>query len=169
MGRLIPVVIVLALTPFLRRAAPTVYTLNVGLLVDVPDLPNTSLLSVDPRLTAPQAAEYLVDDFSTFVRGSEFQQMVAARTHITEGRSARLEVLAARLGAAAGMAEDALAELVLLAERARGTDWVESCRRANVAGAIAVTRRGPAAAPTASEIDAFLAGLSAGGGGDQGR
>ncbi|MFN8498539.1 MAG: hypothetical protein U0641_11865 [Anaerolineae bacterium] len=76
---LIPVVIVLALTPFLRRPAPTVYTLNVGLLVDVPDLPNTSMLSVDPRLTAPQAAEYLVDDFSTFVRGSEFQQMVAAR------------------------------------------------------------------------------------------
>ena len=58
---------------------------------------------------------------------------------------------------------------VLLAERARGTDWVESCRRANVAGAITVTRRGPATAPTASEIDAFLAGLSAGGGGDQGR
>ena len=58
---------------------------------------------------------------------------------------------------------------VLLAERTRGTDWVESCRRANVAGAIAVTRRGPAAAPTASEIDAFLAGLPAGGGGNQGR
>ncbi len=46
---------------------------------------------------------------------------------------------------------------VLLAERAKGTDWVEACRRANVAGAITVTRRGPATAPTASEIDAFLA------------
>lgn len=45
---------------------------------------------------------------------------------------------------------------VLLAERARGTDWVAACRRANVAGAITVTRRGPATAPTASEIDAFL-------------
>ncbi len=76
---LIPVVIVLALGLVTRRPAPTVYTLSVGLLVDVPDLPNTSMLSVDPRLTAPQAAEYLVDDFSTFVRGSEFQQMVAAR------------------------------------------------------------------------------------------
>ena len=51
---------------------------------------------------------------------------------------------------------------VLLAERARGTDWVEACRRANVAGAITVTRRGPATAPTASEIDEFLAGLTPG-------
>ena len=48
---------------------------------------------------------------------------------------------------------------VLLAERARGTGWVEACRRANVAGAITVTRRGPATSPTASEIDAFLADL----------
>ncbi|MDN5570597.1 MAG: PfkB family carbohydrate kinase [Propionibacteriaceae bacterium] len=46
---------------------------------------------------------------------------------------------------------------VLLAEIARGTGWVEACRRANVAGAIKVTRSGPATAPTASEIDAFLA------------
>ncbi|MDO5675906.1 MAG: PfkB family carbohydrate kinase [Propionibacteriaceae bacterium] len=45
---------------------------------------------------------------------------------------------------------------VLVAERARGTDWVEACRRANVAGAITVTRRGPATAPTAREIDEFL-------------
>lgn len=45
---------------------------------------------------------------------------------------------------------------VLLAEVAKGTPWVEACRRANVAGAITVTRMGPATAPTASEIDAFL-------------
>lgn len=45
---------------------------------------------------------------------------------------------------------------VLVAERAKGTGWVEACRRANVAGAITVTRRGPATAPTASEIDTFL-------------
>lgn len=47
---------------------------------------------------------------------------------------------------------------VLLAEVARGTAWVEACRRANVGGAIKVTRPGPATAPTASEIDAFLDG-----------
>ena len=46
---------------------------------------------------------------------------------------------------------------VLVAERAAGTGWVEACRRANVAGAITVTRRGAATSPTAAEIDAFLA------------
>jgi sugar/nucleoside kinase (ribokinase family) len=46
---------------------------------------------------------------------------------------------------------------VLVAERARGTDWVTAARRANATDAIKVTRRGPATAPTAAEIDAFLA------------
>ena len=46
---------------------------------------------------------------------------------------------------------------VLVAEVSRGTDWVTAARRANAAGAIKVTRRGPATAPTAPEIDAFLA------------
>ena len=45
---------------------------------------------------------------------------------------------------------------VLLAEVARGTGWVEACRRANIGGAIKVTRRGPATAPTRAEIDAFV-------------
>lgn len=46
---------------------------------------------------------------------------------------------------------------VLCASRAAGLGWVEAARRGNVAGAIKVTRRGPATAPTAAEIDAFLA------------
>jgi sugar/nucleoside kinase (ribokinase family) len=45
----------------------------------------------------------------------------------------------------------------LLAEVAAGTPWVEGCRRANAAAAIKVTRRGPATAPTAAEVDEFLA------------
>lgn len=45
---------------------------------------------------------------------------------------------------------------VLLAEVARGTDWAQACRRANAAGAIKVTRKGPTTAPTADEIDAYL-------------
>ncbi|WP_210649436.1 PfkB family carbohydrate kinase [Nocardioides sp. SYSU D00065] len=45
----------------------------------------------------------------------------------------------------------------LLAEVANGTSWVEGCRRANAAAAIKVTRRGPASAPTAAEVDDFLA------------
>jgi sugar/nucleoside kinase (ribokinase family) len=46
---------------------------------------------------------------------------------------------------------------VLCAERALGTPWLEAARRANAAGAIKVTRRGPATAPTRVEVDAFLA------------
>jgi sugar/nucleoside kinase (ribokinase family) len=47
----------------------------------------------------------------------------------------------------------------LLAEVATGTSWVEGCRRANAAAAIKVTRRGPTSAPTAAEVDEFLARL----------
>lgn len=46
---------------------------------------------------------------------------------------------------------------VLLAERATGASWPEAAARANTAGAIKVTRRGPDTAPTRAEIDAFLA------------
>ena len=45
----------------------------------------------------------------------------------------------------------------LLAAVAAGTPWVEGCRRANAAAAIKVTRRGPESAPTAAEVDTFLA------------
>ena len=46
---------------------------------------------------------------------------------------------------------------VLLAERAAGSSWADAAVRANAAGAIKVTRRGPDTAPTRAEIDAFLA------------
>lgn len=46
---------------------------------------------------------------------------------------------------------------VLVAELAKGSGWDLAATRANAAGAIKVTRRGPATAPTAAEIDAFLA------------
>lgn len=46
---------------------------------------------------------------------------------------------------------------VLVAERSRGTAWSDACRRANAAAAIKVTRHGPATAPTAVEVDDFLA------------
>jgi sugar/nucleoside kinase (ribokinase family) len=45
----------------------------------------------------------------------------------------------------------------LVADIAAGRDWVEACRRANAAAAVKVTRRGPAAAPTAAEVEQFLA------------
>jgi sugar/nucleoside kinase (ribokinase family) len=46
---------------------------------------------------------------------------------------------------------------VLLGERAQGADWESAATRANAAAGIAVTRRGPATAPTRAEVDAFLA------------
>lgn len=46
---------------------------------------------------------------------------------------------------------------VLVAELAAGTDPRTACVRANAAGAVKVTRRGPATAPTRTEIDDFLA------------
>ena len=45
---------------------------------------------------------------------------------------------------------------VLLAERAAGASWTAAAARANAAGAIKVTRRGPDTAPTRAEIDDFL-------------
>ncbi len=47
---------------------------------------------------------------------------------------------------------------VFLAALASGLDPRAAARRANAAAAIAVTRRGPATAPTSSELDEFLAG-----------
>lgn len=46
---------------------------------------------------------------------------------------------------------------VLVAALARGGSLVDAVRRANAAAALAVTRHGPATAPTAAETDAFLA------------
>ena len=46
---------------------------------------------------------------------------------------------------------------VLLAERIAGTDWPAAAARANAAGALTVTRRGPDSCPTREEIDGFLA------------
>lgn len=45
---------------------------------------------------------------------------------------------------------------VMLAERALGADWESAATRANAAAALAVTRRGPASAPTRAEVDEFL-------------
>jgi len=47
---------------------------------------------------------------------------------------------------------------VLAAELLRGADLATAAARANAAAAIAVTRRGPATAPTRAEVDALLSG-----------
>lgn len=48
---------------------------------------------------------------------------------------------------------------ILVAGRIAGLGWVDAARRANAGAALKVTRHGPSAAPTAAEIDAFLAAL----------
>jgi len=45
---------------------------------------------------------------------------------------------------------------VFLAGLASGLGGADAARRANAAAAIAVTRRGPTAAPTAEELEAYL-------------
>ena len=47
---------------------------------------------------------------------------------------------------------------VLVAARLAGSSWPDAATRANAGAAIKVTREGPATAPTAAEIDAFLTG-----------
>jgi sugar/nucleoside kinase (ribokinase family) len=51
---------------------------------------------------------------------------------------------------------------VLLAERLAGASWSEAAARANAAGALTVTRRGPETAPSRDEIDSFLRDHAAG-------
>jgi sugar/nucleoside kinase (ribokinase family) len=47
---------------------------------------------------------------------------------------------------------------VFVAAMAAGLDPVSAARRANLAAAVSVTRRGPATAPTKEELETFLAG-----------
>ena len=62
-----------------RQPAPVQYVAIARLLVDVPPLPDSQDMGFDPRLTAPQATEYLVDDFSVFVTGDVVAQGVSRR------------------------------------------------------------------------------------------
>ncbi|MBI3941532.1 MAG: hypothetical protein HY326_00835 [Chloroflexi bacterium] len=62
-----------------RRPAPPVYSVSLAVIVDVPPLPIREGLNFDPRFTAPQATEYLVDDFSELVRRDAFAQAVSRR------------------------------------------------------------------------------------------
>ena len=52
---------------------------------------------------------------------------------------------------------------ILLAGRLAGLSWHEAAVRANAGAANKVTRRGPNTAPSAAEIDDFLASVAAGG------
>ena len=76
---LVLLAVVLIASLALHRPAPPQYTASAKVLVDVPPLPEVEGMGFDPRLTAPQATEYLVDDFSVFVTGDAVAQLVSQR------------------------------------------------------------------------------------------
>ncbi len=71
--------IVLLLSLALRQPVMPQFVASARLLVDVPPLQQVEGMGFDPRLTAPQATEYLVDDFSAFVTGDSVARMVSDR------------------------------------------------------------------------------------------
>lgn len=71
--------VVLILSLALRQPGVTQFVASARILVDVPPLQQVEGMGFDPRLTAPQATEYLVDDFSAFVTGDAVARMVSER------------------------------------------------------------------------------------------
>jgi len=72
-------VVVLVASLGLRRPPPPQYQASARVLVDVPPLEAVEGMGFDPRLTAPQATEYLVDDLSLFVASQAVAQAVSQR------------------------------------------------------------------------------------------
>ncbi len=73
------VVLVSIITFATRHSPPQQYVAKAQMLVDVPPLESMEGMGFDPRLTAPQATEYLVDDFSVFVTGQQVAEGVSRR------------------------------------------------------------------------------------------
>jgi capsular polysaccharide biosynthesis protein len=71
--------VVLVASLVLYQSVPPQYRASAKVLVDVPPLQTVEGMGFDPRLTAPQATEYLVDDFSVFVTGDAVAQRVSQR------------------------------------------------------------------------------------------
>jgi capsular polysaccharide biosynthesis protein len=74
---LLAVVLVVSLA--LRHPTPSQYQASGRVLVDVPPLEAVEGMGFDPRLTAPQATEYLVDDFTQFVSSQAVADAVSQR------------------------------------------------------------------------------------------
>lgn len=71
--------VVLIISLVLRQPGVPQFVASARILVDVPPLQQVEGMGFDPRLTAPQATEYLVDDFSAFVTGDAVAHMVSER------------------------------------------------------------------------------------------
>lgn len=63
----------------LSGPAPQLYRATTKLLIDVQPLPAEPGLGFDPRESAAEAAEFLVDDFSQFVTSDAFAALVSGR------------------------------------------------------------------------------------------
>ena len=72
-------VVVLVVSLVLRRPTPVQYEASGRVLVDVPPLESVEGMGFDPRLTAPQATEYLVDDFTQFVSSQAVADAISQR------------------------------------------------------------------------------------------
>lgn len=62
-----------------RGPSPRLYRATTSLLIDVQPLPAEPGMGFDPRESAAEAAEYLVDDFSQFVTHGAFAELVSQR------------------------------------------------------------------------------------------
>ncbi|PWH20823.1 MAG: hypothetical protein DDG58_00635 [Ardenticatenia bacterium] len=71
--------VVLLISLVLRQPGIPQFAASARVLVDVPPLQQVEGMGFDPRLTAPQATEYLVDDFSAFVTGDVVARMISER------------------------------------------------------------------------------------------
>lgn len=63
----------------LNGPAPQLYRATTNLLIDVPPLPAEPGMGFDPRKSAAEAAEFLVDDFSQFVTKDAFVNLISQR------------------------------------------------------------------------------------------
>lgn len=140
--------------------SPLVDTLDPAVLGPV--LERTDVVSAngrEARLLAP-TAEGLPEAVTTIAasaRGTALVRDGAAGCWVAEPGAAPVLVPGFAVDAVDSNGAGDAHGGVLVAALSRGASLVDAVRRANAAAALAVTRHGPATAPTAAETDAFLA------------
>lgn len=140
--------------------SPLVDTLDPAVLGPV--LERTDVVSAngrEARLTAPTAAGLpeAATAIAASARGTALVRDGAAGCWVAEPGAAPVLVPGFAVDAVDSNGAGDAHGGVLVAALSRGALLVDAVRRANAAAALAVTRHGPATAPTAAETDAFLA------------
>ncbi|MCU0114093.1 PfkB family carbohydrate kinase [Curtobacterium poinsettiae] len=115
----------------------------------------------EARLMAPTSAGFpeAVTTIAAAARGTALVRDGAAGCWVVEPGASPVLVPGFRVVAVDSNGAGDAHGGVLVAALSRGASLVEAVRRANAAAALAVTRNGPATAPTAAETDALLARL----------